>query len=56
MRVENDSVIFESRAEAELLQNICEAFLDISKSAGEDEERQLARELSAIAEAMWRSW
>lgn len=56
MKVENGTITLESRTEVELLQNVCEGFLALSKSAVEDEEKKLAKELSAKLEAMWYGW
>lgn len=56
MKTENDTIILESRNEVSLLQNICEGFIALSKSQIEDEEKELAKQLSAMLDAMWYSW
>lgn len=56
MKAENGSIVLESRDEVSLLQNVCEGFLALSKSMVEDEEKELAKELSALLDAMWYSW
>ena len=57
MKINNDSIVLESRNEVSLLQNICDDFLlSLSKSTDKSKEEELAKELSALLDAMWYSW
>ncbi len=56
MKKDMDKLVFESRREVDLMQNICEGFIALSKSAVEDEEKELARQVSALLEEMYLSW
>ncbi len=53
MEFEDDKIIFKSRYEVALLQNICEGFLALSVSIGENDERELAKKLSKALEAIY---
>ncbi len=56
MRKDMDKIIFESREEISNVQDVCEIFLEISKSVGEEKLRKSAKELSALLDAMYMSW
>ena len=56
MKKDMDKIIFESREEISNIQDVCEIFIELSKSAGEEKLRKSARELSALLDAMYMSW
>lgn len=56
MKKDMDKIVLESRQEIELLQNICESFYAFSKAPGEEDEREIAKKLSALLEGMYLSW
>lgn len=56
MKMQDDKLIFESRDEIDLMQNICEGFIALSKSQVEDEEKELAKQISGFMDAMYMSW
>lgn len=56
MRKDGDKLVFESRREVDLMQNICDGFLALSKSMVEDEEKELAKLAAVLLEEMYLSW
>lgn len=54
MKAENDKIVLESRREIEILQNT----LEIACASGNcnDEEKEVAKTLSAMLDTMWYSW
>ena len=56
MKKDMDKIIFESREEVANIQDVCEIFIDISQSAGEEKLRESARKLSALLDEMYLSW
>lgn len=56
MKLDMDKIIFENRQEIANIQDVCESFIESSKSSAEKDMRESARKLSALLESMYMSW
>lgn len=56
MKLDMDKIVFEDRQEIANIQDVCESFIELSKSAGEKNLRESAAKLSALLESMYMSW
>ncbi len=56
MKLNMDTIQFESRQEIANIQDVCETFIELSKCAGEKDMRESAKKLSELLESMYMSW
>ena len=56
MKKDMNKIIFESREEVANIQDVCEAFIELSKCSAEEKMRETAGKLSALLDEMYMSW
>lgn len=56
MKTEKDKLVFENQQEVGLMKDICEEFIALSKSEAESEQKEFAKQASALLQKIYWNW